>query len=91
MSEIRSIAGAYCPGNCDIAVEGKKIAGLSQHWFRNRHSVRCITTAASINVEERPKAFAGAINQFYRSAGSRSDAKRPPSPAFIDAPTPPKS
>jgi lipoate-protein ligase A len=65
-----SVAGAYCPGRYDLAVRGKKIAGLSQHWFRNRHGIRCVTTTASINVEEAPDVLADAVNQFYCSAGS---------------------
>lgn len=64
------VTGAYCPGNYDLAVQGKKIAGMSQHWFRNRCGIRCIVTAASINVDEPTDALADAINHFYRSAGS---------------------
>jgi hypothetical protein len=64
------VAGAYCPGAYDLAVAGRKIAGMSQHWFRNRCGVRCVVTAASINVEEAPDEFACVVNRFYRSAGS---------------------
>jgi lipoate-protein ligase A len=64
------VVGAYCPGKSDLAVEGKKIAGMSQHWFRNRCGVRCVVTAASINIEEAPEEFERVVNQFYRSAGS---------------------
>lgn len=66
------VAGAYCSGNYDLAVAGRKIAGLSQHWFRNRSGVRCVVTAASINVEETPSALANAVNRFYRHAGGRA-------------------
>jgi lipoate-protein ligase A len=65
-----SVAGAYCPGSYDLAVAGKKIAGMAQHWFRNRHGIRCIITTASINVEEPPDVLAGAVNRFYGSAGN---------------------
>ena len=69
-SRTGSVAGAYCPGNNDLAVQGKKIAGMSQHWFRNRCGIRCVVTAASINVDEPPDVLADAINRFYSSAGS---------------------
>lgn len=70
------VAGAYCPGAYDLAVAGRKIAGMSQHWFRNRCAVRCAVTAASINVGEAPHEIACAVNQFYHEAGSelRCDA-----------------
>jgi hypothetical protein len=64
------VAGAYCPGAYDLAVAGRKIAGMSQHWFRNRCGVRCVVTAASINVEEAPDEVACVVNRFYRCAGS---------------------
>jgi hypothetical protein len=64
------VPNAYCPGSYDLAVQGKKIAGMSQHWFRNRCGIHCVVTAASINVEEAPDVLAGAVNRFYRRAGS---------------------
>jgi hypothetical protein len=70
ISQIGLVTGAYCPGSYDIAVEGKKIAGMSQHWFRNRRGIRCVVTAASINIEEPPDILAGIVNQFYGRAGS---------------------
>jgi hypothetical protein len=64
------VAGTCCPENYDLAVERKKLAGTSQHWFRNRCGVHCVITAASINVEEPPETLAHVVNQFYGSAGS---------------------
>jgi hypothetical protein len=64
------IAGAFCPGNYDLAVAGNKIAGMSQYWFRNRCGVRCVVTAASINVEEAPEVVACVVNRFYCLARS---------------------
>jgi lipoate-protein ligase A len=64
------VAGAYCPGADDLAVADRKIAGMSQHWFRNRCGVRCVVTAASINVEAAADEVACVVNRFYRSAGS---------------------
>jgi hypothetical protein len=69
-SETAPVAEAYCPGRFDIAVEGKKIAGISQHWFRNPRGTRCAVTAASINVEESPEVLAAVVNRFYCSAES---------------------
>jgi hypothetical protein len=64
------VAAAYCPGAYDLGVAGRKIAGMSQHWFRNRCGIRCVVTAASINVEKAPDEVACVVNRFYRSAGS---------------------
>jgi lipoate-protein ligase A len=69
-SRTEPVAGAYCPGSYDLAVQGKKIAGMSQHWFRNRCGIHCVVTVASINVEEAPDVLAGAVNRFYRGAAS---------------------
>jgi len=69
-SHVGSVAEAYCPGRFDIAVAGKKIAGIAQRWFRNGQGVRCITTAASLNVEEAPEILAGVVTRFYGGAGS---------------------
>jgi lipoate-protein ligase A len=71
-SQIGATPQAYCPGHFDVAVQGKKIAGISQHWFRNRRGVRCAVTAACINVEESPEMLASVVNRFYRIAGSAS-------------------
>jgi hypothetical protein len=70
LAEIGLVAGACCPGAYDLAVAGRKIAGISQHWFRNRRGIRCVVTAASINVEEAPDEVAWVVNRFYRQAGS---------------------
>jgi len=70
VSRTESVTGAYCAGSYDLAVNGKKIAGMSQHWFRNQRGVHCIVTAASINIEEAPDVLASAINRFYCNVGS---------------------
>jgi hypothetical protein len=76
LANIGLVAGAYCPGTYDLAVAGQKVAGMSQRWFRNRYGVRCVVTAASMNIGEAPDEVACAVNRFYRSAGStlRCDA-----------------
>lgn len=70
VAQTGTVIGAYCPGSYDIAIEGKKIAGMSQHWFRNGYGIRCVVATASINVEEAPDNLANVVNHFYRSAGS---------------------
>jgi hypothetical protein len=70
VSRVGSVSGAYCPGAYDLAIQGKKIAGMSQHWFRNRGGIRCVVTAAFINIDEPPDVLAGVVNRFYSSAGS---------------------
>lgn len=69
-SRIGSVEGSYCPGSYDLAVDGKKIAGMSQHWFRNRVGIRCVVTTGSLNIEEAPDVFAAVVNQFYRMVES---------------------
>lgn len=69
-SQTGSIPQAYCPGSYDLAVEGRKIAGMSQHWFRNRIGTHCIVTSASVNIEEPPDTLASVINRFYSLSGS---------------------
>jgi hypothetical protein len=66
------VAAAYCPGTYDLAVAGRKLAGMAQHWFCNRCGIRCVVTAASINIEEAPDELACVVNRFYRFAGSGS-------------------
>lgn len=77
-SGIGRVAEAFCQGRYDIGVAGRKIAGLSQRWFRNSRGVYCAVTAASINVTEDPPALAEAVNRFYEAAGGdarcRADA-----------------
>jgi lipoate-protein ligase A len=68
--QIAAVADAYCPGRYDLAVQEKKIAGLSQYWFRNESGIRCVVTAASVNLEEPPDQLARAVNQFYAHADS---------------------
>lgn len=69
-AQTAAVADAYCPGRYDLAVQEKKIAGISQHWFRNGSGIRCIVTAASVNVEASPDTLARAVNQFHAYAGS---------------------
>jgi lipoate-protein ligase A len=67
---IAPVPGAYCPGHYDLSVGGRKIAGMAQRWFRNRHGIRCVIASASLNVEEAPEGLASVVNEFYANAGS---------------------
>ena len=67
--ETCSKSSAFCPGRYDISVNGRKIAGLSQHWRQcNGHIT--VTTAATMIVDQEPEAIAHIVNLFYRVAGS---------------------
>ena len=68
--QIGAVVGAYCPGRYDLTVKEKKIAGMSQHWFRNESGIRCVVTAASINLGEPPDELARIVSQFYAYADS---------------------
>lgn len=61
----------FCPGRYDLAVDERKIVGLSQHWrMAGGHFV--VTTAAVLIVAEDPLRLAMVVNLFYRTAGSAS-------------------
>ena len=55
---------AFCPGRYDIAVEGRKLAGLAQAWRKHRGRMVAIT-GASVILDEAPEALAEAVNLFY--------------------------
>ena len=55
---------AFCPGRYDIAVAGRKIAGLAQTWRSYQGTLTAIT-GASVIIEDRPEDLAAAVNLFY--------------------------
>lgn len=67
--EIRKQADAFCPGRYDISVDGRKVAGLSQHWRQCNGRVT-VTTAATLIVEEDAEEIARIVNLFYLTACS---------------------
>ena len=70
-AEIGEKPRAFCPGRYDISVNGRKIAGLSQHWRRcNGRST--VTTAATLIVDGDPAKLARITNLFYQSAGGQA-------------------
>jgi hypothetical protein len=52
-----------------MSVNGRKVAGLSQHWRQCNGNIT-VTTAATMIVEEDPEEIAQIVNLFYRVAGS---------------------
>ncbi|MHC0053555.1 lipoyl protein ligase domain-containing protein [Actibacterium sp. D379-3] len=60
---------AFCPGRYDIAVAGRKIAGLAQSW-RSRRGQRTATTGASVIFDEAGTELARAVNLFYRGTSN---------------------
>ncbi|MDF2097025.1 lipoyl protein ligase domain-containing protein [Aquibaculum arenosum] len=76
--EVGECATAFCPGRWDIALAGRKLAGLSQRW-QQRGNLRLVTTAASLNVSADPHSLAACVETFYRHA----DAPRPCSPTTL--------
>ena len=66
--ETRGKSSAFCPGRYDMSVNGRKVAGLSQHW-RQCNGRITVTTAATLIVEEAPGEIAHVVNLFYQAAG----------------------
>lgn len=62
-------SNSFCAGRYDISVDGRKVAGLSQHW-RQRNGQVAVTTAATVIVEDDPGEIARIVNLFYRVTGS---------------------
>jgi octanoyl-[GcvH]:protein N-octanoyltransferase len=67
-AEIQGKPAAFCPGRYDMSVNGRKVAGLSQHW-RQCNGRITVTTAATLIIEEDPDEIAHIVNLFYRAAG----------------------
>ncbi len=67
-AETQGKPAAFCPGRYDISVNGRKVAGLSQHW-RQCNGDFTVTTAATLIIEQDPDEIAHIVNLFYRAAG----------------------
>lgn len=63
-----AVPEAFCPGRYDIAIGGRKIAGLSQHW-RSCSGVMTATTAATLIVAHDTAPLVRIVNLFYEIAG----------------------
>jgi octanoyl-[GcvH]:protein N-octanoyltransferase len=61
--EYGEIQGAYCPGEYDLSVAGRKFCGMAQ-----RRLQQAISVQAFINVEGTGKARAEVVEQFYQMA-----------------------
>jgi lipoate-protein ligase A len=69
--EIGAVPEAFCPGRYDIAIGGRKVAGLSQHW-RTCSGTMTATTAATLLVAQDPAPLVHIVNLFYEIAGGTS-------------------
>jgi len=70
-AEIGAVPEAFCPGRYDIAIGGRKVAGLSQHW-RTCGGTMTATTAATLLVAQAPAPLVHIVNLFYEIAGGTS-------------------
>lgn len=70
-AEIGRIEAAFCPGRYDVALGGRKLCGISQHWRRHEGQT-IVTVGASLIVDEEPERIAAPVNRFYRLAGGQA-------------------
>ncbi|WP_274365986.1 lipoate--protein ligase family protein [Paenibacillus thermotolerans] len=61
--EAGEIAGAYCPGEYDLSIGGRKFCGIAQRRLLKAYSVQ-----AFVNAEGRSKERAAVAREFYRRA-----------------------
>ncbi|CAM4458691.1 lipoate--protein ligase family protein [Paenibacillus tarimensis] len=66
-AEAGEINGAYCPGEYDVAVRGRKFCGIAQ-----RRQLRASAVQAFINVEGSGERLAGIAQRFYETASGGS-------------------
>lgn len=66
-----AVPDVFCPGRYDIAIGGRKIAGLSQHW-RSCGGMMTATTAATLIVAQNTAPLVRIVNLFYEIAGGTS-------------------
>lgn len=70
-ADIGAVPDAFCPGRYDIAIGGRKVAGLSQHW-RTCGGTMTATTAATLIVTQDAAPLVHIVNLFYETAGGAS-------------------
>lgn len=63
-AEAGEIAGAYCPGEFDVAVDGRKFCGIAQ-----RRQVRAVNVQAFIVAGGSGPKLAGEAERFYATSG----------------------
>ncbi|MFF2481157.1 biotin/lipoate A/B protein ligase family protein [Paenibacillus sp. NPDC058071] len=67
------IAGAYCPGDYDLSIDGYKFCGIAQRRQSHAYIVQAFVVAAGSGRER-----AALVRSFYeRASGGRSDADYP--------------
>ena len=64
--EVGEVPTGFCPGRYDIAIGGRKLAGLSQHWPADGS----IIAEASVLMGGDPHELAAAVNCFHVETGS---------------------
>jgi hypothetical protein len=69
VAEAGEVPGAFCGGRYDIAVCGRKIAGLSQRW-QPCPAGYCVIASAAVLVSGEPRDLTGIVNAFHAAAGS---------------------
>ena len=67
--DIGEIAGAYCPGDFDLSIGGRKFCGMAQRRQTHAHAVQ-----AFINAEGDSLARAAVVREFYRLARGEAEA-----------------
>jgi len=63
-AEVAPVPASFCSGRYDIAVNGRKIAGLAQQWHGPAGRGGYVIAAASVIVDEDPAELAAAVNGF---------------------------
>lgn len=69
-ADVGPVPNAYCPGDHDVAVAGRKVMGISQRRRRGATLVH-----GSLNVAVVSELAAYLINSFYRAAGLEAQAR----------------
>jgi lipoate-protein ligase A len=70
-AQVGEVPGAVCGGRYDLAVGGRKVAGLAQRWRRTAAGDMCVATAASLIVNADATRLVAAVNRFCALAGSQ--------------------
>jgi octanoyl-[GcvH]:protein N-octanoyltransferase len=63
---VGEVPDAFCPGRYDIAVGGRKLAGLAQSW----PGYGAVIAEAALVVEVDPQALAQVVNRFQEATGA---------------------
>lgn len=81
--EVGEVTGSYCPGRFDLAIDGKKIAGLSQRRYKDSIVVMCYLSLGGDQIERGTW-----LQHFYHVAGDPSIEIQPTTMAVLETTTP---